>query len=42
MMKAKESGQAVERAAIFAKVYMTKEGHPVSDEVRDKIVSPIS
>ena len=42
MMQAKESGQAVERVAIFAKVYMTKDGHPISDEVRDKIVSPMS
>ena len=32
----------MERAAIFAKVYCTKDGHPISDEVKDKIVSPIS
>ena len=42
MMQAKDSGQAVERAAIFVKVYCTKDGHPVSAEVKDKIVSPIS
>ena len=42
MMQAKESGQPVERVPIFAKVYMTKDGHPISDEVRDKIVSPMS
>ena len=42
MMQAKESGQAVERAVIFAKVYYTKDRHRVSDEVKDKIVSPIS
>ena len=41
MMQAKESGQAVERAVVFAKVYCTKDGHPISDEVKDKIVSPI-
>ena len=42
MMQANESGQAVELVAIFAKVYCTKDGNPISDEVRDKIVSPIS
>ena len=42
MMQAKESGQAVERADVFVKVYRTKDRNPVSDEVRDKIVSPIS
>ncbi|KAK9981939.1 hypothetical protein SO802_035201 [Lithocarpus litseifolius] len=39
---AKESGQAVERAALFAKVYCTKDGTPVSTTVKNKIVSPIS
>ncbi|KAL0009601.1 hypothetical protein SO802_011103 [Lithocarpus litseifolius] len=34
---AKESGQAVERAALFAKVYCTKDGSPVSTTVKDKI-----
>ena len=42
MMQAKESGQAVERAVVFAKVYCKKDGTPISDDVRDKIVSPIS
>ena len=32
----------MKRAVIFAKVYYTKDGHRVSDEVKDKIVSPIS
>ena len=41
MMQAKESGQAVERAAVFAKVYSKKDGTPISDAVRDKIVSQI-
>ncbi|KAK9993818.1 hypothetical protein SO802_023521 [Lithocarpus litseifolius] len=35
--RVKESGQAVERASLFAKVYCTKDGHPVSTEVKDKI-----
>ncbi|KAK7814808.1 hypothetical protein CFP56_002479, partial [Quercus suber] len=39
---AKESGQAVERAVVFAKVYCTKDRHPISTEVREKIVSPIT
>ncbi|XP_065625407.1 uncharacterized protein LOC112005621 isoform X2 [Quercus suber] len=34
---AKESGQAVERAVVFAKVYCTKDRHPISTEVREKI-----
>ena len=42
MMQAKESEQAVERAVVFAKVYCTKDGHLISDEAKDKIVSPIS
>ena len=41
MMQAKKSGQDVERTVVFAKVYCTKDGRPVSTEVRDKIVSPI-
>ena len=41
MMQAKESGQAVERATVFAKVYCKKDGTPISDGVRDKIVSQI-
>ena len=32
----------MERAAVFAKVYCKKDGTPISDGVRDKIVSPIS
>ena len=32
----------MECAVVFAKVYCTKDGHPISDEVKDKIVSPIS
>jgi hypothetical protein len=31
----------VERAAVFAKVYSKKDGTPISDGVRDKIVSQI-
>ena len=31
MMYAKESGQVVECAVVFVKVYYTKDGHPVSD-----------
>ena len=42
MMQAKESGQAVERAVVFANVYYTKDGRPVSTEMGEKIVSPIS
>ena len=42
MMQAKESGQAVERVVVFAKIYCTKDGRPVRTEVGDKIVSPIS
>ncbi|KAK9990471.1 hypothetical protein SO802_025456 [Lithocarpus litseifolius] len=34
---AKESEQAVERVVVFAKVYSTKDGHPVTHEVGDKI-----
>ncbi|KAL0001192.1 hypothetical protein SO802_014973 [Lithocarpus litseifolius] len=34
---AKESGQAVERATLFAKVYSTKDGAPVSTAVKEKI-----
>ncbi|XP_075650658.1 uncharacterized protein LOC142621223 [Castanea sativa] len=34
---AKETGQAVERAVLFAKVYSTKEGHPVTPDVGEKI-----
>ena len=37
MMQAKESGQAVEHAVVFAKVYCKKDGTPISDGVRDKI-----
>ena len=32
----------MERAVVFAKVYCTKDGHLISDEAKDKIVSPIS
>ena len=32
----------MERVVVFEKVYCTKDGHLVSTEVRDKIVSPIS
>ena len=32
----------MESAVVFAKVYCKKDGTPVSDGVRDKIVSPIS
>ena len=32
----------MERAVVFAKVYCKKDGTPISDDVRDKIVSPIS
>ncbi|XP_050287360.1 uncharacterized protein LOC126726206 [Quercus robur] len=34
---AKENGQAVERANVFIKAYCTKDGTPISNEVRDKI-----
>ncbi|XP_050266119.1 uncharacterized protein LOC126709818 [Quercus robur] len=34
---AKENGQAVERADVFIKAYCTKDGTPISNEVRDKI-----
>ncbi|KAL0000629.1 hypothetical protein SO802_014410 [Lithocarpus litseifolius] len=34
---AKESGQAVERATVFLKVYCTKDGSPVSNTVKEKI-----
>ncbi|KAK9981937.1 hypothetical protein SO802_035199 [Lithocarpus litseifolius] len=34
---AKESGQAVERAAVFVKVYSTKDGSPISNTVKEKI-----
>ncbi|KAL0006914.1 hypothetical protein SO802_008416 [Lithocarpus litseifolius] len=34
---AKESGHAVERATLFAKVYSTKDGSPVSNAVKEKI-----
>ena len=37
MMYAKESGQAVECVVVFVKVYYTKDGHPISTEVGDKI-----
>ena len=37
MMYAKESGQVVECAVVFVKVYYTKDGHPISTEVGDKI-----
>ncbi|KAK9988250.1 hypothetical protein SO802_028489 [Lithocarpus litseifolius] len=36
-IEAKESGQAVERATLFAKVYSTKDGTPVSTAVKEKI-----
>ena len=42
MMQAKESEQAVERVDVFIKAYCMKDGTPISDEVRHKIVSPIS
>ena len=32
----------MERASVFAKVYCKKDGTPISDGVREKIVSPIS
>ena len=32
----------MERAIVFVKVYYKKDGTPISDGVRDKIVSPIS
>ncbi|KAK9990543.1 hypothetical protein SO802_025528 [Lithocarpus litseifolius] len=35
--QAKESGQAVERATVFLKVYCTKDGSPVSNTVKEKI-----
>ncbi|KAK9996614.1 hypothetical protein SO802_021300 [Lithocarpus litseifolius] len=34
---AKESGQAVERATVFLKVYCKKDGSPVSNTVKEKI-----
>ena len=32
----------MECAVVFTKVYCKKDGTPISDGVRDKIVSPIS
>ena len=41
MMQAKDSGATVKCANVFAKVYYTKDGHPINPKVGEKIVSPI-